>query len=336
MKKALIVGIIAGGLWGNIAAPLVKPVVAEPNTQPTVQPNIQPSIKPAVQPTTPIIPTTAKLEVLDLGAEPRRELKFSPRANSKQSITMTMDMSMAMTMGETPLPKTAIPKMVIKVDAIVKAIDAAGNIQCSFVYRDIQAIATPETSPEMLAAMNKSVKSMVGVQLDLVMSNNGQVVTKKLILPKTVDPMVKKMLEQFDKSIEQLSNQLPPGKLGLGAKWKMNNTIKTSGLELVQSSTAEIVEINDTGITIKTHIIQSAPTQDLVLPGGLAPGVKSKLMSLTSTGDGTYVMKFDSLLPITGKISTTSDSKISIQMAADQPPTNMSTQMSIDLNISSK
>jgi hypothetical protein len=330
MRKTLIIGILVGGIWGNIAAPFVKPVGAEPNIQPT----IQPSVKPTIQPTTPT--SSTKLEVVDLGVEPRRELKFSPRANSKQTVTMTMDMSMAMTMGETPIPKTPIPKVVMKIDAIVKAIDAAGNIQCSFVYTDIQAIASPDISPEVLAAMKKSFKSMTGIKLDVVISSNGQIISKKLILPKNIDPMIKTTLEQFDRSIEQLSTQLPPGKLGLGAKWKMNNTIKAAGIELVQSSTAEIVEINDTGITVKTHITQSAPPQNLVVPETAASGVKSKLMSLTSSGDGTYVMKFDSLLPVTGKISTTSESKISIQMAADQPPTNMSTQASIDLNISNK
>jgi hypothetical protein len=334
MKKTLIVSILAGGLWGNIATPFVKPVGAEPNIQPTIQPTAQPSIKPTIQPTTPT-PAT-KLEVLDLGVEPRRELRFSPKVNSRQSITMTMDMSMAMTIGETPIPKSASPKVVMKVDAIVKAIDAAGNIQCSFVYSDIQAIANPDISPEVLAAMKKSFKSMTGIKLDLVMSRNGQIISKKLILPKNIDPMIKATMEQFDRSIDQLSNQLPPGKLGLGAKWKMNDTIKAAGIELVQSSTAEIVEISDTGITVKTRITQSAPPQELVLPATASSGVKSKLMSLTSSADGTYMMRFDSLLPVMGKISTTSESKISVQMAADQPPTNMSTQATIDLNISTK
>jgi hypothetical protein len=320
MKKAVIASILAGGMWG-ISAPAMQ--------QPTVAQSL-----PSVQPAAATV-NSAKLELLDAGAEPRRELKFRPIVNTKQTMTMTMDMAMEMKIGETPLPKTPIPKMVMKIDALVNQVDPSGDIHCSFGYGDIQVVAQPDTSPEMLAAMKKSLKSLVGIKLDLVIGSDGQLKRKNLILPKTIDPTMKKMLEQFDRSMEQLSTQLPTGMVGLGARWRTNDAIQVSGIQFVQTATYKIVELNDTGMTVETQISQSAPPQDLAIPGA-SKDLKGRITSIVSGGEGRYVMLFNSLLPISGKSSTLTDSKMSIQTSSKESPTNLSISISIDLNVGSK
>jgi hypothetical protein len=190
MNKALILSVLIGGMYGNIATPIaLQSATAAP------LPKLDRSI--AAQP--------SKIELLTPGAEPRRELKFRPAANSKQSMTMTMGMSMDMTMGDSPLPKTPIPKMVIKMDLNVQKVDPAGDIYYNFAYGDIKAIAEKDTPPAMLAAMQKSLKSLIGIQGNIVIDSSGLVKSKNLVLPKTVDPTLKQTLEQFNKSIDQIS-----------------------------------------------------------------------------------------------------------------------------------
>lgn len=317
MRKNLIFSILAASnIWGNI----VPTAVAQ---------NIQ-TVSPA--PAT----TLTKIELLSSGAEPRRELKFQPTVNSKQSVVLTMDVSIKSTIGETPLPATPIPKMVLKIDAIVRQVDANGDIHYSFGYADIRALADKNTPPEVIAAVQKSLKSMVGLKLDLVVASNGQLKTKNLILPRNIDPTIEQTLRQFDRSIEQLATPLPAGKIGLGAKWRMTNSLAISGIKFDLAANAEIVELTETGMTIKTTISQSAPPQEFTVPG-VSKEVKSRINSLVSTGEGRYTIRFDSLLPIAGKSLTTTDSQTSVQTTgANEPPTNVSSQVSIDLNISSK
>lgn len=319
MKKALIASIFVGGMWG-FAIP-VAPVTAQSAT----------TVQPAATTTNP-----AKLELIDAGVEPRRELKFRPAVNSRQTMTLTMGMSMQMTMGETPLPKTPIPKMVLKIDAIVKQVDPSGDIHCSFTYSDVRAIADRDTPQEMLTAIQKSLNSLKGIKMELVTSSTGQIRSKKLILPKNIDRATEQALSQFDRSIEQLSTQFPDGMLGLGAKWSKQNALTVGGIQLDRSLTYEIVKIDATGMTIKTTIAQSSPPQDLPLPAGAGKDLKAKLNSMTSTGAGESVMLFDSLLPVAGKSVSTTDSQTTMQMSPSDPPTNMSTKISIDLNISGK
>ena len=320
MNKTLILSVLIGGICGNLSTPMaIQPATAAP------LPQLERSLAAA----------PANIELLTPGAEPRRELKFRPAANSKQTMTMTMGMSMDMSMGDSPMPKIPIPKMVIKMDLNVQKVDPSGDIYYNFAYGDIKVISDKDTPPAMLAAMQKSLKSLVGIQGNIVINSSGLVKSKNLILPKTVDPTIKETLEQFNQSIDQISTQLPSGMLGMGAKWQVNNAIQSGGIKFNQSSVYEIVEISDIGMTVQSKMTQSARPQDLKLPN-LGKDVKAKLTSLNSTGEGQYRVRFDSLLPISGKLLVNTNSKMSIQISPKEPPANIINNMAIDLNISDK
>ena len=320
MNKTLILSVLIGGICGNLSTPMaIQPVTAAP------LPQLERSLAAA----------PANIEVLTPGAEPRRELKFRPTANSKQTMVMTMGMSMDMSVDNSPLPKTPIPKMVIKMDLNVQKVDPSGDIYYSFAYGDIKVISDKDTPPAMLAAMQKGLKSVTGLQGNLVINSSGLIKSKNFILPKTVEPTMRDTLEQFNKSIDQVSTQFPSGKLGVGGKWQVNNAIEAGGIKFNQSAIYEIVEISDTGMTVQTKMTQLALPQDLKLPT-LGKDVKAKLTELNSIGTGQYRVKFDSLLPITGKLLLNTNSKVSIKVSPKEPLANMVNNIAIDLNISDK
>ncbi len=317
MKKSLIIGILIGGICGNIIAPVAQPVEAG-----------------TIIAKSTLAENAPKLKVLNTGAEPRRELRFRPAVNSKQTMIMTMGMSMNMKIGENSFPKIPIPKMVMKLDLNVRKVDLGGDIYYSFAYTDIKVVADKDTPPELLAATEKTLKSLIGVKGDIVINSSGEIKSKKLFLPKTIDKTVKSTLEQFDRSIDQLSNRFPREMLGLGAKWQMDNALQYNGMKLNQSSTYEIVKIDETGMTIKTQIMQSSPPQDISLPK--VGKAKVKLVSLNSNGEGSYTIRFDSLLPIAGGLLINTDSQMSIQNNPKEEPVTVVSKIGIDLNFSDK
>lgn len=322
MRKLFIVSILVGSIGGNDALRAPQTVFAQ--TAPTVSP---------AAPTT--IP--AKLELLDAGAEPRQEVKFRPLANSQQTTTMTMGMSMDMIFGETPMPKTNIPKIAMKIDLKVGKIEPSGDINYSFNYSEIKAIADKDTPPELTASIQKSMQTLVGVGGDLVVGSDGRVKSQKLKLPKTIEPTMKQSLEQLTKSLEQISTRLPSQAVGVGAKWQTTNSLTVSNIQLNQSMTYEVVALDARGMTVKCKISQSAPPQNIAVPGAAAnSNTKIRVDSLDSTGEGTYVMRFDSLLPISGNMSSVTDSKMSVQSDVKQPFTTISGKVAIDLNLVSK
>jgi Family of unknown function (DUF6263) len=320
MNKVLIVSTLVGGMWGSISAAKMPAIAAD---------------SPATAPSTAATPITSKLEVLNPGVEPRRELRFRPVVNSKQTMTMTMGMSMGMSMGEMTMPKMALPKVVLKIVLNVTSIDPSGDIHYTFAYSDIQAIADKDTPPESLAAMQKSFKSLVGYKGDMVVTNMGKLKSKNMSIPNNVDPMLKKTLEQLSKSMEQVSTVLPMQMLGVGAKWQVTNSAKISNIQMNQSASYEVVKMDDRGITIRTKINQSAPPQNFQVPG-MDAKTKVKLNSLTSTGEGRYVLRFDSLLPVEGRLLLNTDSNMSVQPDPKEEPTNVVSKLAIDLTLVGK
>jgi hypothetical protein len=316
VNKLLIVSILVGSIWGNDALHCA-PVIVQ--SAPTVAP----------------APTTApaKLELLDAGAAPRQELRFRPLANSQQTMTMTMGMKMEMVMGETPIPKTNLPKIVMKIDLKVGKIEPSGDINYRFNYSDISAIADKDTPPELTASIQKSMKTLVGISGDIVVGSDGRVKSQKLTLPKTIEPTLKQTLDQFTKSVEQMSTRLPSQAVGLGAKWQTVNAVTANGIQLTQTATYEVVALDARGMTVKSRIVQSAPPQNIPVPSAAATNNKIKIDSLESTGEGTYVVRFDSLLPVAGKSSSVTDSKMSFQADPKQPVTRISGKVAIDVDV---
>jgi hypothetical protein len=320
MNKFLIVSTLIGGMFGSIWAAKIPAIAAD---------------SPTTAPSTQITNPTSKLELLNPGIEPRRELRLRPAVNSKQTMTMTMGMSMGMTMGEMTIPKMALPKVVLKIDLNVTSVDPSGDIHYTFAYSDIKAIADKDTPPELLATMQKGFKSFVGYKGDVVVSNMGKLKSKNLIIPKNVDPMLKKTLEQLSKSMEQVSTPLPTQMLGVGAKWQVTNSVKVSNIQMNQLATYEVLKMDDRGITIRTKINQSAPSQNFQVPG-MDAKAKVKLNSLISTGEGRYVLRFDSLLPIEGRLLLDTDSNMSVQNDPKEEPTNVVSKLAIDLTLVGK
>lgn len=320
MNKVLIFSTVIAGMWGNISAAKMPAIAAD---------------SPATASSTAVTSTTSKLEVLNAGVEPRRELRFRPAVNSKQTMTMTMGMSMGMTMGEMTMPKMSLPKVVLKIDLNVTRVDPSGDIHYTFAYSDIQAIADKDTLPESIAAMQKSFKSLVGYKGDLVVTNMGKLKSKNMSIPKNVDPMLKKTLEQLSKSMEQVSTPLPTQMLGVGAKWRVTNSVKVSNIQMNQSASYEVVKMDDRGITIQTKINQSAPSQNFQVPG-MDAKAKVRLNSLISTGEGRYVLRFDSLLPVEGRLLLNTDTNMSVQTDAKEEPMNVLSKLAIDLTLVGK
>jgi hypothetical protein len=311
VQKVLIISALIGGICGNISAPVTaqtavaKPVVAS-------------------------IPNAVKL--LSNGAEPRRELKFSPVVNSKQKMVMVMGIAMDMTMGDSTMPKIDLPKISMELNLTVEKIDPSGDIHYNFVYGEMRALPGKDIPPEMIAAMQKSLKSLTGLKGNIIIDSKGRVKSKNLTPPKNIDPTIKQTIDQMNKTLDQISTYLPTEMVGVGARWQTTNSLEASGIRLNQISTNEVMAIDDRGMTVKTLITQSSPPQDIQLPG-VGKKAKVRLNSLTSNGEGKYIVRFGSLLPLEGKLLINTNSNMSFQAPGETQATNMVSKMAIDLSI---
>jgi hypothetical protein len=311
VNKAIIVSVFIGGMLTNIAPSAIPTATAKPIT----------TLNRTIAKTSPLT-----LQLLDAGTQPRRELKFTPAPNSKQTLTMEMGMNMEMAMdGRSIAPPTKLPKTVMKPN---------GNIHYDFVYADASVVADTQSPKELISAMQKSMKTLVGLKGSAIMTSRGTNVSQKLVLPPNMATDVKQFMNQLNNSLDRISTLLPVEAVGIGAKWTTNVPLEVAGMKLNQKIDYEVLALNAEGATIQTKVSQSAPPQNMQIPG-VPKDVKIRLNSLTSQGEGKMTLRFNSLLPVQAKTTIDTDADMSLPEKDSKKMVNMKQKTSIDLNMSS-
>lgn len=283
--------------------------------------------------TTPAAPN--RLELLTTGAEPRQELRFKPRVNTKQTMTMTMNMDATASLAGQPMPKVKIPASVIKMDVLVTQVEANGDIHTKFSYTDADVVADPSVSPQMVNAMRSALKKMVGFSGSSISDNRGQIKSGSFVLPEGSDPLTKQLLEQLSNSLDQFSSPVPQEAVGIGAKWRVSSSLKPGGINLTQRAIYELVSLKDNVATFNISIEQQASAQQLPLPGAPS-GVTVAMKSLTSQGQGQMTVPLDSVVPTQTALSIRSKNEMNIKDSRSGKDMLIETQMSMQINLESQ
>jgi hypothetical protein len=301
-----------------------KPAISQP-AQPRLTPKptdtqLTPAPKPILQ--------KATFEAITPGAEPRQVLRYKPVANTKEVATMTLDMDMKMVFSGTTIP-TKLPSTVMKMETTVTKVDANGDIHYQFRYLDADVKGNASLPGSAINAMRSQMKKLVGLNGTFVVSDRGQLKSSNFQIPKTVDETTRGMLEQMSQSLEQFSSALPSDAVGKGAKWRIVQPLQISGINMVQTSTYELVGVQDGVMTLKTTVAQSANPQ-VLKQSGLPANVTMQLNSMSSTGQGETVVRLDRLLPTKAALSISSQSEMEVKSTRQGTPMTVSTDSKIE------
>ena len=275
---------------------------------------------------------SAKVELIDQGAQPKQKLRFAPKVNQLQTVQMNMQMDMSMSLAGQAQPTFKSPPMEMTMEAKVTKVDENGDIHVDFSYTDAKVVADGNTPPEIAEAMGNQIKKMVGFKGSMVIDSLGNTKDVNFELPDSVDPNSKQMLGQMLNSLKQLSSPVPAQAVGEGAKWKVDNTLTANGITLNQVSTYEVESLQGDTVTLKTAVQQQADPQK-ISPPGLPPNASINLTSLDSQGEGTFTIKLDQILPNSANMAITSDTKMSVKQpnSQEEMPMGMNMVMNMDL-----
>jgi hypothetical protein len=248
---------------------------------------------------------TNQLQIISLGVEPRQKVRFTPAANSKETMKMTMDFQMPRTSDTND---SSIPKMLMKMDVIVNKISPNGDIEYGYVYSDSRAIEDGKTPSKIIAIMNKALKPMIGIRGDVLVGVNGVTKRHKIRFSPNLSPSMKSSMNSSTKSIEQFSALRPMEPIGVGAKWIVKGPVESSGLTINQQTTYEVVEMDRQGMKLKFIINQQA--SNLPLKSVSNKKTKVTIKSIKSLGGGETVVQFDRLMPLKSTSAISTDSEV--------------------------
>lgn len=326
MKKTLFVGslcfLIAG--WGlKLPATSVNAETASFVKQNTNNPS---GTAPAATP---------QVELLAPGNEPRQELRFKPQVNAKQTATMTMKMDMAMSIGGQTMPSFNAPATVMTMETVVKKVEPNGDIHYQFSYTNVDVVANQNTPPQAIEAMRNQLKKMVGLNGEIIVDDRGQTKDTTFNFPAQLDESLKRSIQQMSSSIEQLSSPLPKESVGTGAKWRVTGPINANGMNITQTTTYELVNLQGNVATIKSTIEQNAGSQNLS-SSTMPAGTSMTLKSFTSQGQGEMRMRFDQLIPITSTASMRANMEANMRNSQTNQEMTMGSQVSMQIDLQSK
>ena len=265
----------------------------------------------------PGAPSTVTL--LSNGAEPRVPLRYKLKNGDKAQMAMTMAMGTTVSMGGAQMMAMDLPTMKIGVDVDVQSVAANGDASYGVVFTSMSAEAAPGTDPAMAQMMQGAAGSIVGTKGTAIISDRGISRDAKFSNP-NADPALAQALSQVSNSLESMSMPFPVEPVGVGARWEVRQAISSGGLSVYQKTTAELVSVTASEVTLKLTQEQTAPAQAMDNPA--FGGMKVSIDSYKGSGTGTTTVRFASLVP-TAEINSTASMTMSMEGGPGQLGTDI-------------
>ena len=284
----------------------------------TPNPSSSPSTSPATNP-----PTT-KIDLLAAGTGEKKQLRFTPVVNSRQTSTLTLrldDKGLAAT----------IPATKLTMEIVVTQIAANGDISFDFTYKNVDIVAEPGIPPSVIEPIRRSLSSLVGLSGAVVVDSRGQTKSTSLRLPQELDSSTQQIFEQLSNSLGQLYAPLPEEAVGLGARWRTSQELNINGIQLTQSAIYELVSNQGNVLQLKMLVEQEAQSQEVKLPTSpdIPAGFRVQLRSFSNQGEGEMTLQLGQMLPRRSILS----SRSSVVLNLKPPQSEQSVPMNQELNV---
>jgi hypothetical protein len=246
--------------------------------------------------------------LLDAGAEPRRRLRLRPTLGAEQLVTMRLDQYFEIAFAgfdqEVDTPPFEIDLQV----RVVRVEDA--RITTSSEIVDVRVDAGPADDAAAVGELRATLAASVGVTSRETTNDRGLIISSAVEgfedFPGPGGEIARSISDQG------LSAPFPIEAVGVGARWRVMSTIPLLGVEVTTTSTYEVVEIRDDGVSLRTDVEVAYPDE----PVELAPGARFDFGGAIVRGSGTAERPFDA---ISGSSEIVSEGSLDVSIdAADE------------------
>lgn len=237
-------------------------------------------------------PPITKIDLLSAGTGEKKQLRFTPVVNSRQTSTLTLKLD------DQGLP-AVIPATKLTMEIVVTQIAANGDISFDFTYKNVDIVPEPGVLPSVIEPIRLSLASLVGLSGSVVVDSRGQTKSTNLRLPQELDSATQQIFEQLSSSLGQLYAPLPEEAVGLGARWRTSQELNINGIQLTQSAIYELVSNQNNVLQLKMLVEQEAQSQEVKLPPSpdIPPGFRVQLRSFSNQGEGEMTLRLGQMLP---------------------------------------
>ncbi len=242
------------------------------------------------------IDTKQIVKTTEVGAEPRSPLRYTFRAEGSETAAYQLDMSMAMSGTGTPIPKMVLPTMEMVMVTTPVTVDAESGSLAYTTKINSAKVVGDAGNKLMRNSMQESLKDLQGVKATGQVTTRGEFTSYNQELQPGASKDALQIMENVEQSMRQSVIPFPEEAVGVGAKWTVNSSLTSNGVQVQQVATYELLERTETTAKLRLTMKQTARSQSLSIPDA-PPGVTATMDSLTTNGTGTMTINLASIVP---------------------------------------
>ena len=216
---------------------------SDTNTQTptTASPPNKPTAKRPTRSNQPIV------RLLDPGSEPRRVLRFQPKAGDTQTVGFTVKVAIE------PGPLTNLPPIVQTVQVSIKNVLANGDIEYETVITDVSVTGSPDTPAQLAGNLQEAFAYVKGLTTAGLLSSRGlskMTKTTSAKSDKVPAPIARLFQAHMTRGLDIVSPPLPEEAVGAGGKWEVEQEADGA----VEKAVYEIASMEENRVTAKATI----------------------------------------------------------------------------------
>ncbi len=273
-----------------------------------------------------------KIEILEPGAEPRRELRFDPDAGRSVKMEMEMGMTMGMKMGVQQTPPVTTPPMVAS--GLLEVVEKRpnGEVATRLTLGAFEVLDDDGVDPRLVANLRTQMAGFSGMKSETTIDASGAVVAGFLEIPTGLPDNVRQTMRSMGESAGRLAVPLPSEPVGVGASWVATTVIENMGMKLVQRATYTLDALAGDTVSLSVQIEQEMAPGDFA-PPGLPPGTQVDVEKMESTGKGKIEMNMREPMPRISTMDLETHMAMEIDAMGQKQSMAMDLEMGMELRI---
>ncbi|MBK8976739.1 MAG: hypothetical protein IPM29_12540 [Planctomycetes bacterium] len=256
-------------------------------------------------------------ELVDAGAEPRRELRLhpSPAAVERATLTVTNQQTIGREDRTDELPARTLQ---IPFDVRVEAApaDAPDALQYVLAYGRLELAGVDHLTEPQRGELDAQLDALAGLRIRALSTRTGETLR---VTPEGLDALpesARTQLRSLDQSFEQFATRLPAEPVGLGARWQVSRGIAIRGIECQQTTTYEVRALDGDHVELAVTVALGAELGPVRMPG-LPEDATALLQRFDGHGTGTFVLDLGSVLPRSIELSAQSELRVELRQGDD-------------------
>ena len=240
-----------------------------------------------------------RLTLLEPGAEPRRALRYNIEEGTTESIRIEMVMGLSSVIGEVVAEVEQAPTRFVFSAGPTRS-SGEDRITYDLSITEVEVMLEGDVDEEMQEMIRETINPLTELSGWVEVNTQGRVMGSSMNIPPEMSARTRTALSNIFTSL--VTVPLPSAEVGVGARWKIERMVQLPSLQVQQTVTYTLAELEGDIGRLDVTIQQSAAPQPLP---GLEEGESGIIEAYESAGVGSVSVDMTRLVPVSEADVTT-------------------------------